>query len=227
MVDRQERYDEKLVQILQSACRIFSEKGYHHASVRDVASATGVSPAGLYYYFRSKEELLYLILDHCLSSLLDEVKEDIQGIHDPRHRLRAIIGAHLRNFAQHGSEMRVLAQEWDSLSGSFREQILRLQREYAAVVIRTLRKIRPESSRRELRASAMALFGMMTWTHQWYVPGRDLSSNELATHFGRIFMEGFQGQPAESAAPAPPHPSEGPLRRPRTVQPSVLSGPGF
>jgi AcrR family transcriptional regulator len=227
VADRQERYDEKLVQILQSACGIFAEKGYHHASVRDVAAATGVSPAGLYYYFRSKEELLFLILDHCLESLLDEVNLAAEGIADPRARLQVIIRAHLEYFAAHGSRMRVLAQEWEALSGDFRRDILGRQREYVATVIRTLKRIRPGTPRRELRASAMALFGMLTWTYQWYIPDRDLSSDELAAHFGKIFLEGFQSPTVAEDGPGS-IPSRGGPKGPRKgVPPSILSGPGF
>jgi AcrR family transcriptional regulator len=191
VIDRQERYDEKLVQILQSSCSIFAEKGFHHATVRDVAAATGVSPAGLYYYFGSKEELLFLILDHSLGSLLGEVRDAAKGVEDSEDRLRAILRAHLAYFAEHRPEIRVLAQEWEALSGEFLQKILARQRKYAAMVIRTLKALRPGTSRKELRASAMALFGMMTWMYQWYVPGRDLPMDELANQFANIFLEGF------------------------------------
>ena len=80
---RNEKYDEKLLRILDSACRIFAKKGYHHASVRDVAAETGVSPAGLYYYFKSKEELLFLILEARLGSLLDRIQAQAGDIEDP------------------------------------------------------------------------------------------------------------------------------------------------
>jgi AcrR family transcriptional regulator len=227
VADRQERYDEKLVQILQSACGIFAEKGYHHASVRDVAAATGVSPAGLYYYFRSKEELLFLILDHCLESLLNEVNLAAGDIEDPRARLQVIIRAHLGYFATHSSQMRVLAQEWEALSGEFLSDILGRQREYSATILRTLKRIRPGTPRRELRASAMALFGMLSWTYQWYVPDRDLSSDELASHFAKIFLEGFPSPSLEEGEPRLT-PARGDPDGPRKgVPPSILSGPGF
>ena len=229
MVDRQERYDEKLVQILQSACGIFAEKGYHHASVRDVAAATRVSPAGLYYYFRSKEELLFLILDHCLGSLLGQLKEAAEGVEDPELRLRAILRTHLGYFAEHRPEMRVLAQEWEALSGKFRQEILGRQRKYAARVIRTLKDLRPGTSRQELRASAMALFGMLTWTYQWYVPERDLPVDELANHFANIFLEGFLPRTGKKGiqranSVGGKDPLGGKLKG---TPPSILSGPGF
>ncbi|MBA3246449.1 MAG: helix-turn-helix transcriptional regulator, partial [Pyrinomonadaceae bacterium] len=55
------RYDQKLEFILRTAARIFAEKNYHSTSMRDISRETNVSLAGLYYYCKSKEELLFLI----------------------------------------------------------------------------------------------------------------------------------------------------------------------
>jgi AcrR family transcriptional regulator len=225
--ERQGRYDEKLVQILQSACGIFAEKGYHRASVRDVAAATGVSPAGLYYYFRSKEELLFLILDHSQRELLTRARRASEGIQDPRLRLQEIIRAHLLFFSENREEMRVLAREWEVLGGGFGKRILRLQREYAATVLRTLREIRPDSPRRELRASAMALFGMLTWTYQWHEPERDLSPHDLARNYTRIFLQGFAADPKTGEGREALPPNHGPRAEGKGLKPSVLSGPAF
>jgi len=229
LAERQARYDEKLVQILQSACGIFAEKGYHHASVRDVAAATGVSPAGLYYYFRSKEELLFLILDHCLASLLSQIRNATGGVEDPEERIRAVIRTHLGFFLEHREEMRILAQEWEALSGRFLEDVLMRQREYAALVLRTLRELRPQISRKELRASAMALFGILTWMYQWYRPHRDLAVDELADHFARIFLDGFLSGDGTGtlAAGGPGGKRLGRAWGRKGNLPSVLSGPGF
>ena len=58
-------YDENLQKILKCSAKIFAEKGFHHTSVRDISRATKMSLSGLYYYFTTKEELLYLIQERC------------------------------------------------------------------------------------------------------------------------------------------------------------------
>ena len=63
-------YDEKLQQILKTSAKIFAEKGFHHTSVRDISRATKMSLSGLYYYFTTKEELLYLIQERCFVNLI-------------------------------------------------------------------------------------------------------------------------------------------------------------
>ncbi|MFH1762676.1 MAG: TetR/AcrR family transcriptional regulator [Gemmatimonadota bacterium] len=187
---RRKKFDQKLLLILDSACGIFAKKGYHNASVRDVAAATNVSPAGLYYYFQSKEDLLRLILESCLSSLLDRIREDVVGIEDPAIRLRAIVRAHLAHLENNGKEMRVLVREWEALSGPLGDEIRGLMREYARVVIRTFQELSPDRSLGELRAATFGLFGMLNWVDQWYRPGQDLPLNLLADQFAGIFLGG-------------------------------------
>src|SRR5881275_2182770 len=88
------RYDQKLEFILRNAARIFAEKSYHSTSMRDISRATGVSLAGLYHYCKSKEELLFLIQDHCFGRVLERLDHRIKGSDDPFEKLRILIDNH-------------------------------------------------------------------------------------------------------------------------------------
>jgi TetR/AcrR family transcriptional regulator, cholesterol catabolism regulator len=227
---RRARYDEKLLVIMDQACEIFAQKGYHHASVRDVAAATGVSPGGLYYYFKSKEELLYLILSTCLTSLLERIRAKTSRVDDPALRLRIMTRTHLEHLHRHGKQMRVLVREWESLSDPFREEIRRLMRSYASMVIRALKELAPERNTSELRSAAFALFGMLGWVDQWYRPDRDLPLDLLADSFSEILLGGFvRGTPpAPRALPGRKGPA-GSAAAPsgNGARTALLSGPGF
>src|SRR5512132_1026637 len=85
------RYDQKLELILRTSARIFAEKSYHSTSMRDISRATSVSLAGLYYYCKSKEELLFLIQDHCFGRVLERLEQRIKGIDDPMTKLHIFI----------------------------------------------------------------------------------------------------------------------------------------
>ena len=98
MAESRSRYDEKVALILRTAASIFADKGYHQASIRDISRATGLSLSGLYYYFSSKEELLFLIQDHCFGTILENLEELLTGVDEPRERLRLLIDNHLRFF---------------------------------------------------------------------------------------------------------------------------------
>jgi AcrR family transcriptional regulator len=79
-------YDRKLEGILRQAAAVFCERGYHQASIRDISRATGVSLAGLYYYFSSKEQLLYLIQRHTFETLIAQARA-VLASHAPESRL--------------------------------------------------------------------------------------------------------------------------------------------
>jgi TetR/AcrR family transcriptional regulator, cholesterol catabolism regulator len=182
-------YDDKLLRILRSSAVIFAEKGYHSASIRDISAATGISLSGLYYYFRSKEELLFLIQDHCFGTLLERLAEALPAVSDPEGRLRLFIRSHLRFFLANQPEMKVLSHEADVLTGDFRTRVSARKRAYADQAQRLLADLLPEDGV-EIRTATFSLFGMLNWIYTWYRPERDGSADELADTMTHIFLNG-------------------------------------
>ncbi|HSG82146.1 MAG TPA: helix-turn-helix domain-containing protein, partial [Gemmatimonadota bacterium] len=88
-------YEEKLDRLLDTAAEIFAEKGYHHASIRDLSKRAGVSLSGLYYYFSSKEELLFMIQDRSLRKVLAELRTKLEDLKNPEEKLRALVHNHV------------------------------------------------------------------------------------------------------------------------------------
>lgn len=183
-------YDQKLESILRTAASVFAERGYHRASIRDISRATGVSLAGLYYYFQSKEELLFLIQDHALEQLIGGAEERVVGVTDPRERLRRLMENHLRYFVQNMPEMKVLSHEAESLGGEYRTRVEARKRRLTMLAREILREIDPQSPLDE-RVSAFALFGMMNWIYVWYQPERDVDVDRLVHDMTEIFMRGY------------------------------------
>src|SRR5712664_1267008 len=134
------RYHQKLEFILRTSARIFAEKSYHSTSMRDISRATAVSLSGLYHYCKSKEELLFLIQDHCFGRVLERLEQRTKGISDPCEKLRIFIDNHLSFFAANMAEMKVLSHEGESLAGALHEHVSTKKRQYT----RTARKILSE-----------------------------------------------------------------------------------
>src|SRR6266704_6332161 len=83
------RFDRRLAKILAHATDVFYEKGYAGASMRDLSRSSGMSLAGLYHYFESKEKLLYLIQRTTFRTIIDRVRERLTLSRDPEQRIRA------------------------------------------------------------------------------------------------------------------------------------------
>jgi AcrR family transcriptional regulator len=194
-------YDAKLESILRAAAQVFAEMGYHRASIRDIARSTGVSLSGLYYYFQSKEELLFLIQSHALDLLVTGLEERLAFARDPQEKLRVLIDNQLRFFVENMSEMKVLSHEGRSLTGEFRANVEEQLRRMTNIVREILREVAPNSPLDE-RVSAFALFGMMNWIYVWYRPERDADVDTLVRDMTAIFMDGFL-RSAEARTEAP------------------------
>jgi AcrR family transcriptional regulator len=191
------RYDQKLEQILRASAGIFAQKSYHSTSMRDISRATGVSLAGLYHYCKSKEELLFLIQDHCFGRVLEHLEQRIKGIEDPFEKLRIFIDNHLSFFAANMAEMKVLSHEAESLAGDLHQHVSGKKEKYAKLARKILREIQERESkgaRIDLTVATYALFGMMNWIYNWYDPRGKLSVKQLVDNITGLFLNGFLSQ---------------------------------
>src|SRR5919202_2051606 len=189
------RYDQKLEFILRTSARIFAAKGFHSTSMRDIARATRVSLAGLYYYCKSKDELLFLIQDNCFGRVLERLQERLKETDEPTARLRLVIENHLSFFAANMAEMKVLSHEADSLAGELHARVAGQKQQYPRLVRRTLADVQAAQAdarpKLDLTVATYALFGMMNWIYNWYDPAGKLAVSDLVESISRLFLEGF------------------------------------
>lgn len=194
-MDRQ-GYDEKLARILRTAAAEIAERGFHNTGMRDISRATGVSLAGLYYYFRSKDELLFLIQDHCFGTVLDNLERLLDGERDPRVRLHLLVENHLRFFAANMKEMKVLSHEAGSLTGEYRTRVNAKKRRYTEIGTQIVEELDGGTGGVRTRNATFALFGMLNWIYNWYDPERDVPVTELAEEMSQLFLRGYCRPPA-------------------------------
>src|SRR5437588_11048053 len=129
------RFDRRLAKILTHATDVFYEKGYAGASMRDLSRASGMSLAGMYYYFESKERLLYLIQKHTFTTIMERLRERLQDESDPDQRIRIFILNHLEYFLANQKAMTVLSHEDDVLKNNLGAEIAALKREYYRICL--------------------------------------------------------------------------------------------
>ncbi len=185
-------HDRKLDGILSAAARVFAALGYDRCSIREVAEAAGVSVPGLYYYVRSKEELLYLIQLHAFGSLVERFKRESREIEAPEEKLELLIGNHLDRFLNNISELAVCAREIDRLKGEYQSEIEAIRREYFALAVGIFAELGDKygSLTVDPRTAALAMFGSINWAFTWYRAEAGPSARSVATDFVRLSLEG-------------------------------------
>src|SRR6202007_2720628 len=138
------RYDRRLAQILTHATEVFCKKGYEGASMRDLSRESGMSLAGLYYYFESKERLLYLIQKHTFTTIVQRLKARLEGISDAEERIRIFILNHLEYFLANQAAMKVLSHEAEALKNGFASEVAAIKREYYRICVGLLDDLKGE-----------------------------------------------------------------------------------
>jgi AcrR family transcriptional regulator len=188
------RFERRLSEILGYATDVFCDKGYEGASMRDLSRATGMSLAGLYYYFESKERLLYMIQRHTFMTITGRVKSSSQRFRS-RKNVFASSSKTISNISWRTRKaMKVLSHEDDALRNGFRQEVSTLKREYYRICLQLLEDLkRAQSADFTPRIAVLALFGMMNWIYTWHNPKVDSNAAELAREMGDIFLSGVTG----------------------------------
>jgi AcrR family transcriptional regulator len=187
----QPQFGAQLGHILDHATQVFCERGYAGASMRDLSRATGMSLAGMYHYFGSKERLLYLIQKHTFSTILARARERLALIEDAEAGIRAFIHNHLEYFLEHQQAMKVLSHEDDVLEGGYGREVAGIKREYYRLCLDLLERYKKENGLEfESRTAVLSLFGMMNWIYTWYNPRLDGGADKLGREMGNLFFGG-------------------------------------
>jgi TetR/AcrR family transcriptional regulator, cholesterol catabolism regulator len=185
------RYDRRLAEILAHATEVFCKKGYEGASMRDLSRSSGMSLAGLYYYFESKERLLYLIQKHTFSTIVQRLKTRLEGVADPEERIRIFILNHLEYFLANQAAMKVLSHEAEALNNGFAAEVASIKREYYRICVGLLDELKRERGLQlSTRIAVLSLFGMMNWIYTWHNPRVDADAVAIAQEMGDLFLSG-------------------------------------
>jgi AcrR family transcriptional regulator len=188
------RFDRRLSKILVHATAVFYEKGYEGASMRDLARSSGMSLSGLYYYFESKEKLLYLIQKHTFSTIVERLRERLDEVSDAEQCIRVFILNHLEYFLINEKAMKVLSHEADVLKNGYGAEVAAIKREYYRICVGLLDDFKSAKGLDfSSRMAVLSLFGMMNWIYTWYNPRVDADAAELSRGMGDIFLHGIGG----------------------------------
>jgi AcrR family transcriptional regulator len=120
-------------EIFRAASRVFIARGYHQATVREIAAEAGLSLGGLYSYVRTKEDILYLVFDRLTTVLRESIRRAADGIEDPVERVRAALRADLETTERYQDEILLMYQETKSLGRRSVHAVLAREAEYVAL----------------------------------------------------------------------------------------------
>lgn len=195
----------KRVEILRSAAAAFRRRGYHGASVGEIARALHMTKGSLYYYFRNKEEILYFCHDYSLDILLELLAEAESDARPPDEKLRRLVVAfvHMIIDELHGT---ALTMDLQALSPPLLRKIIAKRDRFD----RGIRRIVQEGIERGIFAPGdpklltFAILGAVNWITRWFDPRGPATSEEIGQAFAAYLLAGLMlRDPGLVGAPTP------------------------
>ncbi len=180
-------------EILRTAAHVILERGFELISLVDVAGACEISKAGLYYHFRSKQELLAAIISYAQDLHEEEVRNVLAvSSADDAEDLRRLIHSHAMMMTQEDdAAFAILAvDEMRSLLPADRAQVARRKRSYLGVIRERLERLAAAGRLRDvdITTATHTLAGMVLWLPKWYRQGGRLSAEEMADEVTKLAM---------------------------------------
>jgi AcrR family transcriptional regulator len=196
-------YAAKRDELVRIAARMFKEKGYSSTKLADIAREAGVDRATIYYYVASKEDLFREAVEGVLDTSIVEAERLLA---DPdlswAERLHQIFVQLMISYEENYPSTFVYIQEQmaqiSAEETAWAQEIMKKTRHFDHILILFIREaIATGELRGDLppRLIENALFGMLNWTHRWFVPGRGLTGQEVAEAFWSIFTRGTTKEP--------------------------------
>lgn len=176
------------LRLMMAAADAFSDKGFHATTTRDIASRAGLSPAGVYVHFTSKEDLLFQLSRRGHQTARDQLVAAAEAAANPTEGLRSIIAGFSKWHAEHHQLGRIVQYEFRHLTPEHRETVLSLRREIDKVVrgVLTDGVSSGDFEVEDVPSTALALLSMAVDVARWYSPEIRRTPEDIARTNGDL-----------------------------------------
>src|SRR5271155_3879744 len=177
--------------IISVAETLFNKQGFDGASMRDIATAAKMQPASVYYYFKSKEELLWAVWEKGGIELLDRVKTSIADKTGPWQRMETACVAHTSGLLdwRRANQALFVMPPWH-YPESIKDRVIALRDEYERIFIRLIDDLplRSDIDKHYLR---LTMIGALSWALFWFKKERDDAPAVIAKQILSLLRSGF------------------------------------
>jgi AcrR family transcriptional regulator len=179
--------------ILEVAAQLFMEQGFAATSVREIGERASVGQSSLYHHVQSKGQLLYQLHQSFSRDLVERLNAMVESHSSPTEQIRGLVRVVLNVVESHQAEVTVFLRESHALPEGARQEIQRDRDQVDAIVDRMISDgIAQGELRKDLdvRLTRLGILGMCNWAYQWFRPGEEHTSNQIAEFFANLVING-------------------------------------
>jgi len=198
-----ERYSDRVEEILATATRLFSEFGYRGVGIRMIADAVGVQTSTLYHHFSSKEQILYRIAARATTRFIDTYGHLLDAPGEVPDVLKPLIRVHVVYFYENSLAQQLAARELRELEPAHFEEVRRAQRNYLDRVVRLVARGSREGQLvvANPAIATRAFFDMLNNFNRWFAPRPNLGLSALADLYATMIVDDMLGAARVRSAP--------------------------
>jgi TetR/AcrR family transcriptional regulator, cholesterol catabolism regulator len=184
----------RLEEVLQSAANIFFAKGFHATSIEDVARDVGMLKGSLYYYIKSKDDLLFKLLLAGIEDGDAYIVKQIDPKGDPVEQLERAVRAQIDYIIQNRVPFGLFLHEFDSLSGKRQHKLISVMSRYNSRFVDLVRRGQAEGKLMEGEPWLIVngILGMCNWLYRWYDTDQISDPEQVKQVFLRMILQGVR-----------------------------------
>jgi TetR/AcrR family transcriptional regulator, cholesterol catabolism regulator len=181
-------------EIISVSTTLFREKGYHTTSLDDIADRIGFTKPAIYYYFKSKEEILFAIVDNVVRGALERMRAIADRNGSPADRLHDLLVENTRVVLENIEANTVFYNERGLLSAERERAIREREREYTNVVLDLYIEGVEAGELLDIdpRVATATLLGASIWAHRWFDGRGRLSIDQVADGVADLLQSGYR-----------------------------------
>ncbi len=183
--------------LMDAAAEIFAAKGVRASTLEELAGEFGVTKPALYYYVKSKQQLLWMIFEQILAVYAQQARAIADEAIGPQEKFRKLILAHATAVIRHRAYTTIFFREQAQLSPRERRLLRTEIRDYERIFERCYQEgVRAGVfSDLDVHAVVGGILGMCNWLHQWYDPRGRVKPDEITTLYADLLERGYLAGP--------------------------------
>ena len=188
--------DRRRKEIIEGAIKVFTAKGFHSATVREIADAAGLTMGSMYNYIRSKEDIIYIVYQYITKILRDEVTDAIAGLSDPKERLKVALRQNLNTIYEYQDIVMFIYKASTFLDKESLHEVLAKETEYMELFENLLRDyfkgMAVDETRIRLAADLLAYIPVIMTFRRWSLRRRFESMDMVMKGIHDFILHGIE-----------------------------------
>jgi TetR/AcrR family transcriptional regulator, cholesterol catabolism regulator len=180
--------------IVEAATQVFSERGYHAASMTEIADRVGMRKPSLYHHIRKKEDLLFAIHEQLIDELIEQTTVALDPSMTPPEQMAAVLRVSFDLIARHRDAVTVFLQERRAVSGARWNELVVKRDRYEQMVSGIIAEGTAAKAFADVPAAiaARGVLGMVNWGYTWFDPKGEMTAEQIADVFVAIALRGLE-----------------------------------